>query len=94
MTVLPQLAAYTVEDLIPDDLEGVVDPVLRLPLRIWKGRQKVRVFGDDLNAYLDLRLPLAFDASGKLGTAILGQHFFHAVRVLLDHDAGNEATIL
>lgn len=91
-TVFPLAAAYEVEGLIPHDLDDVYDPVLRLKLRIWKGRQRVQVLGDQLDKHLALRLPVAFDSAGTIGTAILGQGFFHAARVVLDRQQGNTAS--
>lgn len=70
-----------------DLLPRVEDPLFPgLDLRLWRASCAVKVFGKGLGEHLLVRLPLALDASGRLRSIVLGERFFHQVRVHLEPD--------
>jgi len=91
-TVLPLSLA---QDLGLDvfEFKTVEDPLLfPLRLREW-GRHPIAVYGRNPDEYLLVEMEIAFDESMRAGEVLLGQHFFHQVRLVLDGDMSEPSYI-
>jgi hypothetical protein len=63
----------------------MTDPMLpHLTLWLWRESHPIEIYGEALGEHLLTYLPIAFDSSEKLDSVVLGQHFFHRVRLVLD----------
>lgn len=83
-TLLP--AAIARELTIDTRVLPRVDDPLFPGFALWRATDSLplRVTGKTLGEHLLVRLPVAFDSTGRLESVVLGEGFFHLVRIHFD----------